>query len=210
MSRYVQYGCGRTAPSAWMNFDASPSLIIQKIPILGWLLRPKMDIIFPSNVMYGDIVKGLPIAPGSCDGIFCSHVLEHLTLSDFRIALRHTYTMLRDGGVFRCIVPDLGHAARVYVMDMEQGDSSASLRFLEGTMLGKHGRGRGLKAFAQIFYGNSQHLWMWDELSLTEELRKAGFRQIRPCHFHDAEDPMFKACEESGRFVDAISLECRK
>lgn len=210
MSRYVQYGCGRTAPSAWLNFDASPSLVIQKIPFAGWLLRSKMDIIFPPNVMYGNIVKGLPVAPGSCDGVFCSHILEHLSLSDFRKAMQNTYSMLRDGGVFRCVVPDLGSAAREYVKAFEQGDSSASLRFMEMTMLGKHQRVHGLKAFAQIFFGNSQHLWMWDELSMTEELRKVGFREIRPCSFHDSEDPMFHACEESGRFAHAIALECRK
>ena len=67
MSLYVQYGCGLSAPVGWQNFDASPTLRLQKIPLIGKLVR-KVD--FPSNVLYGDIVKGLPgIAPQSCDGV---------------------------------------------------------------------------------------------------------------------------------------------
>ena len=35
--KYVQYGCGLSAPNEWINFDVSPTLRIQKIPIIGSL-----------------------------------------------------------------------------------------------------------------------------------------------------------------------------
>lgn len=96
-SRYVQYGCGWSAPSDWQNFDASPTLRFERLPLIGQLYT-KNQTRFPENVEYGDIVKGLPINLESCKGVYCSHVLEHLSLDGFRIALRNTFQILQRGG----------------------------------------------------------------------------------------------------------------
>lgn len=32
---YVNYGCGFTAPKEWTNFDASPTLLWERIPVIG-------------------------------------------------------------------------------------------------------------------------------------------------------------------------------
>lgn len=107
---YVQYGCGFSAGDGWLNFDASPTLRIEKIPFFGKIasvaLSGNSDR-FPESVRYGDIRKGPLVPAGTADGIYASHVLEHLSLVDFRKALANTYLMLADGGVFRLIVPDL-------------------------------------------------------------------------------------------------------
>ncbi len=100
---YMQYGCGHSAPKNWLNFDASPTLRIQKITSISKIFKSKLNTIFPENVRYGDIVKGLPLDSDSCDGIYCSHILEHLSLHDFRIALKNTFKILKVGGIFRCI-----------------------------------------------------------------------------------------------------------
>src|SRR5436190_6115031 len=111
---YVQYGCGLSAPAGWKNFDVSPTLRLQKIPFLGKLLKRNSKTVFPENVQYGDIIKQLPVAENSCDGVYCSHTLEHLSLNDCRISLRNTYKILKPKGIFRCVVPDLEMAARAY------------------------------------------------------------------------------------------------
>ena len=51
---------------------------------------------------------------------------------------------------------------------------------------------------------------MWDHKSLAEELKNAGFTQIRECKFNDSEDDMFKFVEDESRFKNAVALECRK
>ncbi|MQP68452.1 hypothetical protein GE253_24335 [Niveispirillum sp. SYP-B3756] len=60
---FVQYGCGWTAPPGWHNFDASPTLRFERLPLVGRLYS-KNGRRFPDNVRYGDIVRGLPLAPG--------------------------------------------------------------------------------------------------------------------------------------------------
>ena len=145
----------------------------------------------------------------TCRGVYASHVLEHLALSDFHIALTNTKRILRDGGIFRLIVPDLEWAAREYVRKIDAGDRMANEGVLAETGLGKISRRRGLSSFAYEWLRTSEHLWMWDALSLGHALEKHGFRQIRRCFFHDSEDPMFAFVEDVNRFEHAIAMEAR-
>lgn len=208
---YVQYGCGLSAPKEWINFDVSPTLKIQKMPVIGAIVKNKLSITFPANVRHGDIIKGLPVSEGSCDGVYYSHTLEHLSLQDFRMALKNTFKILKVGGVFRCVVPDLEYSAREYLKSLDSGDNKASIRFVgSNTLLGLEKRPRGLEGFIRTFWGNSHHLWMWDSKSLSEELINAGFTQIRSCKFNDCEDEIFKYVEDINRFENAVAIECRK
>jgi hypothetical protein len=103
---YVQYGCGDCAPTSSLNFDCSPTLRFERLPLIGQLYT-RNEQRFPQNVLYGELVKGLPIPVGVCGGIFCSYVLEHLSLEEFRVALGGTFEHLRPGGTFRLVLPDL-------------------------------------------------------------------------------------------------------
>ena len=154
---YVQYGCGAVAPEGWINFDASPSLRIQHLPIIGMLLRSKLPAIFPDAVKYGDISIGLPgIAPSSCDGIYCSHVLEHLALEDFRSALKNSYSILKPGGLFRCIVPDLEASINWYLESRKAGDEKASIKFIgTNTIMGTEQNPKSLTGKIRAMYANS-------------------------------------------------------
>ncbi|MBX2952279.1 MAG: methyltransferase domain-containing protein [Leadbetterella sp.] len=208
--KYVQYGCGLSAPEQWINYDASPTLQIQKAPLIGELFKSNLNTEFPSNVLFGDIIKGLPEDVNSVDGLYCSHTLEHLALNDMRRALANSYAILKKGGIFRCVVPDLEYAAREYIKRLDAGDETASMFFMQDTLLGVEDRPRGAKGMVSSYFGNSHHLWMWDRKSLARELRNAGFVEVRECSFNDSEDPMFTHVEDQSRFVNAVALECRK
>jgi SAM-dependent methyltransferase len=198
---YVQYGCGLSAPAGWLNFDASATLRFERLPLIGKLYTRNTRR-FPENVRYGDITRGLPIPVESCAGIYASHVLEHLALEDFDRALANTYRYLRAGGTFRLVVPDLRLLARTYLDDPSE---TAAITFISNSGLGRQQRPRGL-AFVREWLGNSAHLWLWDERSLTAKLREHGFACIRQAHFADAEDPRFLEVEDAERFEGAIAM----
>lgn len=204
--RYVQYGCGWSAPSSWRNFDASPTLRFERIPLLGSLYT-KNGKRFPENVEYGDIVKGLPVGGNTCEGVYCSHILEHLCLNDFRNALANTHNILRRGGIFRLVVPDLRFCAEKYLSD---STPDAALKFMRETSLGREQRNRGAGAVFLEWLGNSRHLWMWDYESISHELERAGFVEIRRAQFGDARDPMFIEVEDKDRWENCLGVECKK
>jgi len=193
---YVQYGCGPCSPDGWMNFDASPTIFFERIPIIGKLYS-KNSFRFGPAVRHGDIVKGLPIANNSVDGLYASHVLEHLSLEDCATALKNSYDLLRVGGRFRLIVPDLRARAQKY---LDSDDSLSAGKFLQDTALGQMGRPKGLVQRLAHHFGNSTHRWMWDEPSMLAALHAAGFSQVRRCEFGDSGDPMFASVEQKDRF----------
>ncbi|MDR3695476.1 methyltransferase domain-containing protein [Mucilaginibacter sp.] len=208
MKRYVQYGCGFSAPADWVNYDASPTLRFERLPLLGKLYT-RNNQRFPANVKYGDIVKGLPEQPDSCDAVYCSHILEHLSYEDFLTALKNTYKILKPGGTFRGVVPDLKAAVQDYLAGYGNIDAPAN-ELMRDTMLGVESRPKSLSANIKGMYGNSKHLWMWDYKSLEYELKKAGFIHIRQAGFNDANDPIFKSVEDEGRFYKAAAFDCQK
>lgn len=206
MHPYVQYGCGLSCPEGWENFDASPTLRFERLPLVGRLYT-KNAARFPAGVRYGDIVRGLPVPDGSCEGVYASHVVEHLSLADARTALRNSLKLLRPGGRFRVIVPDLRALTRSYLDDPSP---EACSRFMEKSLLGRRGGDGGWQALAGRILGNGAHLWFWDEPGLTAELRAAGFAEVRPAKPGDSGDPLFDRVEDPARFVDAVALQARR
>jgi hypothetical protein len=204
---YMQYGCGLSAPAGWLNFDASPTIVLQRAPVVGSLFRRPPWPVFPQNVRFGDITKGLPLDPASCAGIYCSHVLEHLTMRDTQRALQHTLQYLEPGGIFRLVVPDLEAFVREYIAS---DAPDASYRLLGMLDLRQQDRPRGVRERLRARFGNSHHQWMWDYRSLRMELEGAGFTDIRRATIGDSADARFRDVEEESRWTDALGIECRR
>ena len=207
---YVQYGCGWHAPEGWLNYDASPTLRLERIPVLGRRISAFVSgnaSPFPETVLYGDIVKGLPLGDDTCKGLYCSHVLEHLSLEDIRQALVNSRRLLCGDGLFRIVLPDLEFYIRQY---QSHPSPDSAPHFMKKTGLGEKSRRRGIIGLARGWIGNSRHRWMWDYPSLAKELREAGFARIRRAAIGDSSDPMFHAVEEAVRWNDCLGIECAR
>lgn len=207
---YVQYGCWKDAPQGWDNYDSSPFLVIERLPYIGKYLikklRPNDLMPFPESVKFGDILKGLPNYTGSCDGVYCSHILEHLSKDDCLIALKETRRLLSKGGVFRFVLPDLNYYVKQYV---GSDDPQSALSFMKNTGPGEVKRHRGLKNIGKELLGGSRHRWMWGYKSLSKELSKAGFSEIRRAEFGDSIDSNFSFVEKQERWDNCLGIECR-
>lgn len=202
---YIQYGCGTCAPPGWANFDCSPTLKLQRLPLAGRFIRSMCATKFPDVVRVGDIVKGLPLPAASADGVYCSHVLEHLALADFRTALRNTALILKPQGRFRMVLPDLRFIAEEYLRDTSP---RAAISFMVETRLGIEHRPKSPLALLRAWLGNSRHLWMWDYESLCAEIVDAGFRNPRRAGFNDSDDARFCDVESPERWRNALGIEC--
>jgi hypothetical protein len=207
-SVYVQFGCGLCAPATWRNFDAGPAFWIQRnLPVLKPALLKRGFPDYPRNIEYGDVIKGLPVAPGSAAAVYCSHVLEHLALDEFRITLRHVFTYLAAGGTFRFVLPDLEGLVHSYTAS---SDAEAASRFMSESYLGVDAQGKGASRLLKALFGRSAHLWMWDEKNMARELADAGFTAIRRAQIGDNPDPRFAEVEDAGRWENCLGMECRR
>ena len=204
----LQFGCGTCAPESWLNFDAGPAFLLEKrLPFMKAMLVRKGFPDYPVNIQYGDVIKGLPVARNSASRVYCSHVLEHLSLDDCRTTLQNVCSYLVPGGVFRFVVPDLEFYARRYLASTE---AEAASTFMTDTYLGEQRPARGMRSLPKALFGRSQHLWMWDYRNFYKELEAAGFTAIRRATFGDSGDPAFAAVENEGRWQNCLGIECRR
>jgi SAM-dependent methyltransferase len=206
---YVQFGCGMCAPKGWLNYDGSPTVWLQRLSLVG----PMFSLLptkFPQNVIYGDIVRGLPLKSNSCNAVYASHVLEHLSREDFDRALKETFRILKPGGTFRLVVPDLECLAKRYIDGLTSGRVSAAEEFLDATAFGIRVRSSGPTKVLSLLFGSSAHLWMWDYPALEDALTKFGYIAIRRASFGDSVDKAFAAVEDEARFQDGVCVECSR
>ena len=110
------------------------------MPGIGGLFKCGATV-FAAAVRFGDIVQGLPIPDESVQGIYASHVLEHLSYADFWTALDHTFRLLRPGGIFRLVVPDLKSRAQKYIERLESGQAEANTWFMRSAHRSKRSGG---------------------------------------------------------------------
>jgi SAM-dependent methyltransferase len=207
MSVNVQYGCGLCAPESWVNFDSSPTIFLQRIPLLGNVFVRRGFPSFPRNIKRGNIAQGLPLDNSSVDGVYCSHVLEHLSLADLRLALAETHRILKPGGGFRFVLPDLEYHIRQYV---ESDQPTRAQEFLQTTILGVKERPRTISGMLREWFGGSKHLWMWDYASMRSELESCGFTGMRRASFGDSAYSAFAEVEEASRWHNCLGIECSK
>ncbi len=159
------------------------------------------------RIEFADVVKGLPLAPHSAKVVYCSHVLEHLNLSEFRIAIRNVRAYLQPGGKFRIVVPDLEYLIKRYVGNP---DHTAACVFLDDSYLGIRVADRGIDGLLRMVFGRSKHFWMWDYKAMEYELTEAGYINVRRANFDDSDDIRFAEVEDFDRWENCIGVECRR
>jgi predicted SAM-dependent methyltransferase len=94
----LNIGCGKRFHSAWTNIDIKPA---------------------DPAVMACNILEGLPFDSNSFDGVYHSHVLEHLSKAEGERLLRECLRVLKPSGVLRVAVPDLERIARTYLEKLD-------------------------------------------------------------------------------------------
>jgi predicted SAM-dependent methyltransferase len=212
--KYLHIGCGLKVVEGWENIDSSPSLRISQIPIIGkpFLSLVHRNINWHPIVKYGDVIRGIKIEKNSCKIIYAAHVLEHLSLADFHVALNNIYSYLVVGGVFRFIVPDLESYISAYTVNRQDKDLSpeAAYKFMTETWLGHSRSRKTLYNRFQEAFANSRHQWMWDEPSLVNALSQHGFKDIKRCSYGDWSDSHFQLVESQDKHFNAICIEAFK
>lgn len=101
----INVGCGHRIHPDWCNLDLQAAV---------------------PGVIEHDLRHGLPFEVDSCDAVYHSHVLEHLTRADGERLLAQCFRVLKPGGVLRVVVPDLEQIAREYLASLARADADRS------------------------------------------------------------------------------------
>lgn len=96
--RLLNIGCGDVHADGWINMDIQAS----------------------DGVLGHDVARGLPFEDEEFHGIYCSHLLEHLSKVQAQALLGECLRVLRPGGALRVVVPDLEAIVRLYLNRLER------------------------------------------------------------------------------------------
>jgi predicted SAM-dependent methyltransferase len=179
MPTRVNVGCGPSPARGWLNIDNSPGVWIGRHPApfavlerTGLLSAERLRmarVAREAGIVWGN-ARRLPLADGSADAVYCSHVLEHLDCRQVEQFLSEVRRILAPGGVLRIAVPDLG----LFVERYRQSEDADA--FLESLRLA-HEKPRLLSLPRVLLRLARGHAWMYDERSLTRLLREHGFTE---------------------------------
>jgi len=178
----VNVGCGSTPTPGWMNFDNSLTIRLGRIPGLVYLLwtrrliaehqRYFAKVAKEFNVQWAQAWK-LPLASGSVEAFYSSHMLEHLDALQVHKLFVEARRVLKPGGVIRLGVPDLHRLARQYG---ESGDADA---FVQSTLMACPPKTGLIDRLQYLLVGERHHRWMYDAASLAKLLRREHFSDVR-------------------------------
>lgn len=103
----LNLGCGVSylISPEWVNFD--------------WQSNSK-------HVRKQNLLRKLSWDSNTCDLVYSSHLLEHLTQEDGRKLLRECFRVLKPLGTIRISIPDFEEMANAYIEAKKEGDLSAS------------------------------------------------------------------------------------
>jgi len=95
-------GCVYVADAEWLNLDyASTSSAVKRADLLG----------------------RLPLADATADLVYSSHFLEHIPRNQVARFIQECWRILKPGGLFRMVVPDLENLCRTYLHHRDQGEN---------------------------------------------------------------------------------------
>lgn len=155
---YLQLGCGDDLIPGFLNSD----YFTNKKAEVG------SDIRFP-----------LRFPADTWDGIYAHHTVEHISYQDAAQLFQEVWRILRPGGTFRMIVPDLEVFLRCYSHDKRKREEIFSLlppyHMAKLTQISTP-----LEMIDYIFRDSkfNRHLSAWDWETSQFRLSEAGFTQV--------------------------------
>lgn len=192
-----------------------------EIPIKTNNSRVFKHPIYGGDALNLDITKlGLPFDDNSIEYIYTSHMIEHLFPFDARNFFRECFRILKPGGTFRIICPDID-----IWLDNFKTDKGLFKQYKDETIEDIYNHRiynvkdkiqSNTEIFQSMLYG-WDHKWMWNFESLSRWLKDEGFTLVEKMNYLDTHVGKFKQLEEtipykigSIRQKESLYVECNK
>ncbi len=135
-----------------------------------------------------------PFKSDSIDLIYSSHCIEHIKFESVSLLLKDAYRVLKKGGVFRIVVPDVDKLYNLYDFNKNSNNfkfystGSRANYSLKDSILELFG----FNLDSKKFLDNSMHLSFYNASSLKLLLIASGFNLFRVCSVGQSEIEEFK------------------
>ena len=207
--KLVNLGCGPNAKLGhWLDYDGSWNAWINLFPTVlrrvtraAYALSGQKAFDYPRHVRYLNVNRRFPFKSETVDGIYASHVWEHLYYENARKATHECHRVLRHGGIVRLVVPDLRVYCERYIAFI--GTDTAAMELHEALMYRKLRREK--SALLSVYNGLTEfhsHKFMYDEAALIRLMREAGFLDPKVKGYLESALPHLEEVEFPERMLD--------
>jgi predicted SAM-dependent methyltransferase len=212
-NNFLHIGCNVIDPESWINIDGSWNAWLSRYPLvkkllwkLGLISKEAFEHPWPRNILIWDVNKGLSFPDNSVDGIYASHLLEHLSRSKARVFVQECYRVLSRGGVIRLVVPDLRSYIEEYIALKNETPESPlpANKFIELMNTCHWHEWENLSFPLRIYRAMKDflsHKWVYDRESLMALLQEAGFTGVSEMRFLDSAIPVIADVEREEKEV---------
>ena len=182
----------------WVNTDITPHIYISRVPGLSraldaaGLLNARQSRSYRDGTYRQlrklDVSRRFPLGDNTVEAIHTSHMLASLERQDAQHCLNECFRVLKPGGVFRVSVEDLDAAVAGY--RPEAADQFMELIFcLDASKKAKN-----------------RNWWHYNEFTLSDRLRQAGFPEIDRCEYRKGRCPDVETIDSrpGSLFLEAI------
>ncbi len=220
----LHLGCGDFAPEGWLNTDGSWHIWMARHPFfkkmaIHWGIIPKehLDNQWAKTIIFLDLRKPLPFSDNSFNAVYSSHVLEHIHRNEALKLLKEARRVLCKGGILRTVVPNLATLVTKY-LDKTNSSQMPGFTAADTFIFDLHMRppaATKVNIFRRLyhaFYDFNSHKWIYDEESLSNLYKEAGFVESkrRKSLESDIEDIHLIERPERFGFDNSLIIEAKK
>ncbi|WP_422001454.1 class I SAM-dependent methyltransferase [Reyranella sp.] len=175
----LHVGCGRHILPGWLNADT-------------YIQDPALP------VYWFDASRSFPFADETFEYVFSEHMIEHISHAAGLRMLRECRRVLKPGGVLRVSTPDLD-----FLLDLRRPDKSplqeAYIRWAAETNTPGIPDPTNVTFLINNFVRDWGHTFIYDEKTLVQSLRLAGFSDLRKCGLQESSVDCLRDLENEGR-----------
>lgn len=166
------------------------------------------------RMLQHDVTQAFPIPDDSIEFIYASHIVEHLSISEFYFFLHECYRILHNNGILRIVCPDLQKWILAYTIK----DKSFFDRYRN---IIKQNEGKPWNTIdsslmltdTDIFMNslhNWNHKWAFDYESITAHLANCGFNFVINTGYRKSAYEDIATVENKIHKLESLYIEVKK
>jgi predicted SAM-dependent methyltransferase len=165
----------------------------------GWL---NTDLELIPDVMRMDATQRLPFMSGTFQYVYTEHMIEHVPYQKGLCMLRECHRVMRTGGVIRVITPNLAAIIGLHSSEL-CADQQKYLFWFCQTLVPQECPPNAASAI-NIMFRLWGHQFIYDEETLADAMRAAGFSSVTRCHIADSDHPDLQNLGNEQRYPEGL------
>ena len=207
---FINLGCGPGKLEAlqYENYDSSRKLLLSKLHVPEkFLYHPSKEAVWDTRAKFRNVLN-LNFTNDTVDGVYSSHLLEHLYYEDALSLINKIYCFLKPGGIVRFALPDYDNFVDEYISQRLVNPVDAIKTFENRLLSHSPARPTITTRLRDYVLGNLHtHKWHPTFPLVKDALNSVGYSTVERKSFRESTLPQMELLEsrnDNTFFIEAM------